>query len=588
MPVSSASIETQRGPFAITREDDVTMTARDGTILRADLYLPDAPGPHPVLVRRTPYGKRLNDLAADFNEAHYFASHGYLVVVQDTRGRFTSQGRWYPFVYEARDGYDTVEWAATLPGSSGRVGTFGQSYGAIAQYLAATQRPPHLTTCIPVSAYQLTFENYWYNGGVLELGWLLSYFVNMAEAVLAAEGDDAGIAELAALKVDPTVRFSALTDTTLRHQPIIDWADRLERGAPFLRDILTQNTDGPYWWATDLSRQLFNMDVPMLHIGSWYDIANRDTPLYYTGLRDEAGTAPARAEQALLMGPWAHQLPFNQPTSGGTGDIDFGPNAAVSLLDVQRQWFDHYLKNDGQGLPRPPVRIFVMGENQWRDEQEWPLARTVFTPYYLHSDGDANTLHGTGTLSTHPPTNESPDHFRYDPQNPVPTTGGRTIGGGVADQRENQTRADVLVYTGPVLTEDLEITGPITVHLYAATTAVDTDFVAVLSDIRPDGYAHNLAEGIVRGRFRESYDNPAPLEPGTIYPFRIPLWNISHVLRAGHRLRLHLTSSDFPRWERNAGTGAPAGTDTIPTAAHQTVVHDAEHPSHVLLPVIPR
>ncbi len=584
--LSSESMESQRGPFKVVRDDDLAMTTRDGVILRADVYRPEALGPYPVLVRRTPYGKRSNDLAADFSEAHYFASHGYLVVVQDTRGRFTSDGVWYPFIYEARDGYDTIEWAATLPGSSRAVGTFGQSYGAIIQYLAATQRPPHLRTSIPVSAYQLTFENCWYNAGALELGWLLSYFVNMAEDVLAAEGDRASIAELAKLKVDPAVRFSALTEDALRHLPLRDWIDRLGRGAPFLADILGHSTDGPYWWATDLSRQLFNINVPMLHIGSWYDIANRDTPLYFTGLRSSA--LDARDGHALIMGPWAHQLPFNQPTSGGTGDIDFGPEAAISLIDIERRWFDHYLKAEGANLPRSPVRIFVMGENRWRDEQQWPLARTDYTSYYLHSGGSANTLNGDGILSVEAPGDEPADHYRYNPDNPVPTAGGRFVGGGVADQRKNQSRADVLVYTGPELAEDIEITGPCTVHLHAMTTAVDTDFVAVFSDVRPDGYAQNLAEGIVRGRFRESLDNPSPLQPRTPHEFTIQLWNVSHVLRAGHRIRLHITSSDFPRWDRNPGTGAPTGTDTTLQAADQTVLHDRVHPSRVVLPVIPR
>lgn len=584
--VSGDSLESQRGSFEVVRADDLAMTTRDGVTLRADVYRPTAPGPHPVLVRRTPYGKRLNDLAADFNEAHYFASHGYVVVVQDTRGRFTSEGAWYPFIYEARDGYDTVEWAATLPGTTGMVGTFGQSYGAISQYLAATQRPPHLRTSIPVSAYQLSFENFWFNGGALELGWMLSYFVNMAEAVLTAEGDDAAIKELAELKVDPAVRFSALTDDALRHLPLLDWTDRLGRGADFLGDILAHPTDGPYWWATDLSRQLFNINVPMLHVGSWYDIANRDTPSFFTGLRETA--LDARDGHALIMGPWAHQLPFNQPTSGGTGDIDFGPEAAISLVDIERRWFDQYLKNDGAELPRPPVRIFVMGEDRWRDEQEWPLARTEYTSYYLRSGGSANTLDGDGFLSVDPPADEPADRYTYDPDDPVPTAGGRFVGGGVADQRKKQSRADVLVYTGPELAENLEITGPITVDLHAMTTAEDADFIAVLSDVRPDGYAQNLAEGILRGRFRDSFVQPLPMEPGIPYEFTIKLWNLSHVFRAGHRIRIHITSSDFPRWDRNAGTGAPTGTDSTLRVAEQSVLHDVAHPSRVVLPVIPR
>ena len=562
------------------------MITRDGVTLRADVYRPDEPGRFPVLLRRTPYGKRGNDLAAPFSEAHYFASHGYVVVVQDTRGRFASEGAWYPFIYEARDGYDTIEWAATLPVSTGVVGTFGQSYGAIIQYLAATQRPPHLRTCIPVSAYQLTFENYWYNGGALELGWMLSYFVNMAEAVLAAEGDDEAIEELASLKADPAVRFSALTEETLRRLPLREWADRLSRGAPFLDDILGHPTDGPYWWATDLSRQLFNMNVPMLHVGSWYDIANRDTANFFTGLK--ATALEAWEGQALIMGPWAHQLPFNQPTSGGTGDIDFGPEAAISLVDIERGWFDHFLKDGATELPRSPVRLFVMGENRWRDEQEWPLARTEYTPYYLHSAGAANSLDGDGSVSVDPPTDEPADHYVYDPDDPVPTAGGRYVGGGVADQRKKQARADVLVYTGAELTEDLEVTGPITVHLHAVTSAADADFVAVLSDVRPDGYAQNLAEGVARGQFRESFIDPSPLQPDAPYEFTIRLWNVSHVFGAGHRIRLHITSSDFPRWDRNAGTAAPIGTDTALVAARQTVLHDSRHPSRIVLPVVPR
>jgi putative CocE/NonD family hydrolase len=288
------------------------------------------------------------------------------------------------------------------------------------------------------------------------------------------------------------------------------------------------------------------------------------------------------------MGPWAHQQPFSQPTSGGTGDIDFGPDAAVSLVEIERQWFDHYVRDDGNGLPRAPVSIFVMGENGWREEGDWPLARAVQTEYYVHSGGSANTLDGDGTLSTVPPGDEPSDRYRYDPDAPVPTAGGRTVGGGVADQRPNQGRRDVLVYTGPSLTEDLEITGPVTVNLYAATSAIDTDFIAVLSDVRPDGYAQNLAEGIVRGRFRDSYAVPTPLEPGRVHAFEIRLWNVSHVLRTGHRLRLHITSSDFPRWERNPGTWGPSVSATKTLAADQRVFHDREHPSHVTLPVVPR
>jgi hypothetical protein len=289
----------------------------------------------------------------------------------------------------------------------------------------------------------------------------------------------------------------------------------------------------------------------------------------------------------MIMGPWAHLLPYSQPTSKGTGDIDFGPEAATSLLAVQLAWFEHYLKGDGQDLPRAPVRIFVMGENRWRDEAQWPPERTSFTARYLHSGGSANTAAGDGTLTAAAPGPEEPDHYRYDPDNPVPTAGGRYVGGGVEDQAKNQARSDVLVYTAPPQGSALEITGPVELYLHAATDGVDTDFVAVLCDVHPDGFVQNLTEGIVRGRFRDSFDDPQPMRPGVAYELRVPLGNVSHVVAAGHRLRLQVTSSNFPRWDRNPNTGDPLDQATRIRVAEQSVFHDELRPSRVVLPVVP-
>jgi putative CocE/NonD family hydrolase len=565
------------------------MRARDGVVLRSDVYRPQGDGPFPVLLRRTPYGNRLNDLAEEFNEAHYFASHGYLVVVQDTRGRFSSEGEFYPFRDEGDDGYDAVEWAAQLNGSAGAVGTFGQSYGCLVQYLTAARRPPHLRVCAPLSGPMLSFSSNaaWYTNGLFELSWTLSYLINMAEEDMRRRGLDERIGELDALKIDPAIRFSPLTEDTLRHLPISDWIERLGEFVPFLGDIFYHRVDGPYWWYHDLSRQFENIDVPMLHIGSWYDLATGDTLALYRGVQDRGLSDRTRRNQALFMGPWAHLLPYNQPTSGGTGDIDFGPEAEVFLLDMVKVWFDHYLKGAGEGLPLSPVRLFVMGENRWRDEREWPLARAVNTPYYLHGDGHAVTAGGDGSLTTVAPESEPPDRYRYDPDDPVPTRGGHFVGGGVQDQRPNLERADVLVYTSPVLQEDLEITGPVTATLFVATSGTDTDFVVVVSDVRPDGYTQNLVEGAVRGRFRASYANPTPLEPGQVYELAVDLWATSHLLRAGHRIRVHVTSSDFPRFDRNLNTGESfEGTRVV--VADQTLYHDALRPSHIVLPVVPR
>lgn len=581
-------LEDQAGPFDVTVERGAVMLTRDGKRLYADIYQPRGDGEFPTLLRRTPYGRTQNDLAVAFNEAHYFASHGYLVVVQDTRGRHGSEGVWHPFVYEAQDGYDAVEWAASLPQSNGRVGMFGQSYGAISQYLAATQRPPHLVTAVPVSAYLCAFENYWYNRGALELSWTLSYFMNMATDVLGKLGDRDRLAALEAMKSDPDVRFAPLTDEALRHLPLQDWVDRFGPGAPFLADILHHDKDDAYWWAVDLRRQLHNIDVPILHVGSWYDIANGDTPQYFRGISEHAISATARENQALFMGPWSHLLPYSQPTSGGTGDIDFGSEAAFPVLQMQLDWFDHYVRDGGTTLPRPPVTLFVMGDNVWREENEWPLKRAEATSWYLRSNGDANGADGGGLLDRDPPeAGDLPDTYVYDPEDPVPSAGGRYVGGGVRDQRTKGQRQDVLHYTSAALSQRLEITGPLQLELHASTDAVDTDFVAILCDVHPDGFVQNLAEGLVRGRFRNDYDEPTLLTPHEVYRFTIELGNISHVVQAGHCLRLLVTSSDFPRWDRNTNTGERPMAAVRTQQARQTILHDRVHPSRLILPVAP-
>jgi uncharacterized protein len=308
-------------------------------------------------------------------------------------------------------------------------------------------------------------------------------------------------------------------------------------------------------------------------------------------MRRDARSEKARRGQRLIMGPWAHLLPYSVPTSRGTGDIDFGPEAKVELLAEQERFLSHWLGGtENEILDEPPVRIFVMGENRWRDEREWPLARTKYTKVYLHSRGHANSVRGDGTLSLRGPGDESADEYVYDPNDPVPTRGGTTLGlaPGVYDQRKIEERQDVLVYTGEPLTEDLEVTGPISMRLHAASSAPDTDFVAKLVDVRPDGYAQNVAEGVVRARFRESLSAPTTITPGRVHEYAVDLWSTSHVFKAGHRLRLEVTSSNFPRWDRNANTGNDLFTDRELKTARQSVFHSERYPSHVVLPVIPR
>ena len=377
----------------------------------------------------------------------------------------------------------------------------------------------------------------------------------------------------------------------------------------------------------------------MLHVSSWYDIFLEGALHAFEGIRTYSNSPLARRAQHMVIGPWAHLLPYTTPSSRGTGEADFGPEAMVDFHLRQLRWFDYWLKDvDTGAMEEPPVSLFVMGENRWKTLADWPPPNAHYVRFYLHSEGSADSLGGNGGLSTTPPGDEPPDVFHYDPNNPVPTRGGNTliIPLGVYDQRPVEERRDVLVYTSDPLEMPLEVTGPTTVQLWAASTATDTDFTAKLVDVHPDGYARNLQDGIIRARYRDSatipsliepgrvYEYtidlwatsnvflaghrirveisssnfraryrdsatiPSLIEPGRVYEYTIDLWATSNVFLAGHRIRVEISSSNFPRFDRNLNTGAPFGSDTSVVEAQQTVYHISEHPSHVLLPVIPR
>jgi putative CocE/NonD family hydrolase len=574
-------------------ERDVGAGMRDGIMLRADVYRPNTEEPLPVLLQRTPYGKGFSNPAF----ALMAAERGYAVVIQDTRGRWASDGDGYPFIYEMDDGYDTIGWIARQPWANGQVGMFGSSYVGYTQWAAAVTRPPALKTIIPAITFCDPYDIF-YSGGALALGVGVSWnLVSTAYmAIFKHKGSEEKKMELTnqlVEAVDGMARGQTFSHLPLNDTPLIG-----QNGVTgFFHDILSHPTHDAYWERMRCAHR--QIQIPVFHIGGWYDIFGRSTLHDFCGIRKEGGSELSRHNQKLLIGPWRHG-----PLEGLVGEVDFGLRASSLLVlpdELQLRWFDRWLKGVDSGIAdEPPIRIFVMGDNRWRTENEWPLTRTQYTPFYLHSGGAANSLRGDGALSLEKPADEPVDTYVYDPRNPVPTRGGglccsqTALAPGAFDQREIEGRPDVLVYTTLPLEYDVEVTGPVEVHLWAATSAPDTDFTAKLVDVSPCGYARNVQDGIIRARSGESHESTTsagqarPLTPGQVREYVIDLAATSNVFKAGHRIRVDISSSNFPRFDRNPNTGRSTGSDTALRPATQWVLHDAERPSHIVLPIIPR
>ena len=579
---------------------DVPTTMRDGTILRANVYRPAGEGKWPVLLTRLPYGKDLPGGTAFLDPAQV-ARRGYVVVVQDTRGRAASEGEWMPFFYEAQDGYDTVEWAAQLPASDGSVGMYGISYFGFTQWATAILQPPALKAMVPAQTWNDPFNGVSFRGGALELGVQGGWHLMMGLDILLRRhrGDPQALGRAISLLAKEIDTLGTQGYWTL---PLREFGPlQRQEIAPFFFESFKSPLDVEHELARPLAiyQQQERVTAPALNIAGWYDIFLQDTIANFNVLRHRGSTPEAR-QSKLIIGPWSHGG-FSNPI----GELNFGFGSTAAFIDLQIdlvsmevRWFDHWLKGRDTGmLNEAPIKLFVMGANAWRDEQEWPLARAANTRYYLHSLDRANSLHGNGYLTTDAPESSEPasDHYEYDPANPVMTRGGALLlppeyPAGPFDQRATEGRQDVLVYTSGELKEDLEVTGPVTVHLWAVSSASDTDFVARLVDVYPDGYAQNLTDGIIRARYRnfqKGERQPSLIEPGKAYEYEIDLWATSNVFKAGHRIRLDITSSNFPRWDRNPNTGGDFGADTETVVARQTILHDPEHASYVVLPVVP-
>jgi putative CocE/NonD family hydrolase len=567
---------------------------RDGTVLRANVFRPDdgGAGTYPVLLMRLPYGKDF-PLGSSLVNPAQVARRGYVVVVQDVRGTFTSGGEFSPFVDEGQDGADTVAWAATLPGANGVVGMYGGSYMGFTQWAAARQQPPALRAIAPMITWAEPHQGVITRNGVQELGlsasWTLQRGLDRLSRRYRDDPQALGRALYALVReLDGLPREGYFELPLDRYGPLA----RLDLDDAY-GEQLRRMGEAEYFAPMRQTSDYERVALPALHVGGWYDVFLDGTIRNFQGMR-----AAGQPDQYLLIGPWTHGS-----FEGVVGELDFGFAASAAFMNLQSDlvtfhltFFDRYLKGLANGFEnRPAVTYFVMGANTWRTSETWPPAGAQPRAWYLHSGGRANGAAGDGMLGPSRAEHEPVDTFVYDPASPVPTIGGATLlhpllKSGPRDQRAIEARGDVLVYTSEPLSEPLEVTGPVSTTLYVASDAPDTDFVARLVDVSPDGAAISVTDGIVRLRHRAGLPglapHAAPVARGEVTKVEVDLWATSIVFPPGHRVRLHVTSSSFPRWERNLNTGLGPQSGEM-RAAHQTVLHDAEHPSHLTLSIMP-
>lgn len=552
--------------YSVSVQKDVMVPMRDGVRLSADIYRPSKEGKYPVILLRTMYGKRNPGHKYSFTGS-LFASQGYVFIVQDVRGKFDSEGEFYPYIYEAGDGHDTIEWAGTREWSTGKVGTYGFSYWGSTQWLPAPLRSTYLKAMVPVVTSQDVYPRWIYNGIFRLNDVLVWHYENAPKRAQSAEGVD--------------------WDRAVRTLPLLKADDSLGADIPAYNDWITHPRPGPYWNRVRVDDRVAAIQAPALIIDGWYD--------YYLNLAIDdfkrmkaAGGSDEARQSVLLVGPWTHA------SKSKFDDADFGKQASfMRQVRTILAWFDYWLKGEKNGiLDGGSARYFTMGANEWRTANEWPPAGTRYTPYYLKSDGKANSAKGDGILSETAPGAVKPDSYVADPENPVPSVGGTSIFGklkaGPFDQREVESREDVLVYTTAPLESDIEVTGPVRLVLYASSSARDTDFAVKLAEVRPNGTSVNVQSAVYRASNRESLVKPALLEKDRVYRFEIDAGNTSMLFKKGHRIRLQIAGSNFPEYGRNLQTGEDNGTTVKTEKARQTVFHDRARPSHLVLPVMRR
>jgi len=579
----------------------VLVPMRDGVRLSTDLYVPvGAKPPLPVVQIRLPYDKnRYLGFRKPGSIAMFFAGHGYVVAIQDMRGRFESEGDYVVSRADREDGYDTVDWLANQPWSNGKVGTYGCSYlGENQIQLSATRHPNH-AAAIPQAAgggYAGTYRPFMtVTGGANDLASGLGWFRRAGMKVFYRPPEGTTDAEFQRLVdyFDPVPKLPELDfQEAFWTLPMID---AIGEGVPTdWEDFVSHGPADPYWKSLNYAWDDDRFDVPALHVNSWYDGGVNETMILFNLFRTNAVSARGRDHQYVIVSPTDHCRSERATENTVVGERELG-DARFDYLRIYLDWFEHWLKGvDNDILEMPRVQYYLMGANEWRSAPTWPLPGTEFTTYHLHSDGRANSRQGDGRLDTTPPKTEPADRFTYDPGSPVPSMGGpiccisaEAAPAGGYDQSEVELRNDVLVYTTPPLEQGLDVTGPIEAVLYVSSSAPDTDFTAKLVDVYPDGRAFNVQEGILRARYREGYEQTVWMEPHGVYEVRISLHATANYFGPGHRIRLEVSSSNFPRFDRNLNTGGKNYDELEWEVTDNTVHHSTRYPSHVVLPIVP-
>jgi len=595
--------------YEVAVRQDVMVPMRDGVRLATDIYLPAekgkiVPKKVPTILRRTPYNKE-----SGLKTANYFVANGYAVVFQDTRGRYKSEGVWHMLNDDGRDGYDTCKWIGTQDWSNGRIGMYGTSYEGGTQHAIAMEKAPNLTTIIPVDAMSNLGYASLRNGGAFELRFWNWIFGNAGRGSRQSRNPNT---EAMLREMYDNRKYYLLNLPTRRGATPLKFAPEYE---DWLVEGMKHGANDEFWEQNNITDYPERYkDIPVYLVGGWYDSWGSNTTANYMTL-----SKTIKGPVYLIMGPWIH----GRQGSSAHGQVSFGTDAAIpDPLAWRLEWYDHWLRDidNSVGKSAPfatPVRIFVMGSGNgsrdndgrlnhggfWRDEHEWPLARTLYTPYYIHGDG--------GLSTDQPAERESSTAFTFDPRDPVPTIGGNISSGsgilvqGGWDQRGGEhvwnwtqpiplsARRDILVFQTEPLERDVEVTGEIQVILWASSTARDTDFTAKLIDVYPasadfpGGFDLNIEDGIIRARFRDSLNEEKLMDPGTVCRFTIRLYPTSNIFKKGHRIRVDISSSNFPRFDVNPNSGEPLNDNHRVVVADNTIYHDSAHPSHILLPVIP-